>query len=51
LKYIRIDNGGEYRGPFDIYCKQQHIKHEDFNKNSSIEWSSREDQHDFGLKC
>ena len=28
LKCIRTDNGGEYCGPFDIYCKQHGIAHE-----------------------
>ena len=28
LKCIRTDNGGEYCGPFDVYCKQQGIRHE-----------------------
>ena len=28
LKCIRTDNGGEYCGPFDVYCKQYSIKHE-----------------------
>jgi len=28
LKCICTDNGGEYCGPFDVYCKQQNIKHE-----------------------
>nr|KYP47622.1 Retrovirus-related Pol polyprotein from transposon TNT 1-94 [Cajanus cajan] len=28
LWVIRTDNGGEYRGPFDVYCKQQGIRHE-----------------------
>ncbi|RDX88873.1 hypothetical protein CR513_29473, partial [Mucuna pruriens] len=28
VKYIRSDNGGEYYGPFDVYCKQQSIRHE-----------------------
>ena len=27
LKCIRIDNGGEYIGPFDNYCKLQGIRH------------------------
>ena len=28
LKYIRTDNGGEYCGPFDEYCKHQGIRHQ-----------------------
>jgi len=28
LKCIRTENGGEYCGPFDVYCKQYDIKHE-----------------------
>ncbi|RDX58134.1 hypothetical protein CR513_62572, partial [Mucuna pruriens] len=28
VKYIRSDNGGEYCGPFDVYCRQQGIRHE-----------------------
>jgi len=28
LKFIQSDNGGEYYGPFDIYCRQQGIRHE-----------------------
>ncbi|RDX66455.1 hypothetical protein CR513_54773, partial [Mucuna pruriens] len=28
VKCIRFDNGGEYCGPFDIYCKQQGIRYE-----------------------
>ena len=28
LKCIRIDNGGEYIGPFDNYCKSQGIRHQ-----------------------
>ena len=28
LKYIRTDNGGEYYGPFDEYCKHQSIRHQ-----------------------
>jgi len=28
LKCIHSDNGGEYCGSFDEYCKQQGIRHE-----------------------
>ncbi|WMV41773.1 hypothetical protein MTR67_035158 [Solanum verrucosum] len=28
LKCIRTNNGGEYCGPFDEYCKHQGIKHQ-----------------------
>ena len=28
LKCIRTDNGGEYIGPFDDYCKSQGIRHQ-----------------------
>ena len=28
LKRICTDNGGEYCGPFDVYCKQYGIAHE-----------------------
>ena len=28
LKCIRTDNGGEYIGPFDVYCRQQGIRHQ-----------------------
>lgn len=28
LKCIRTDNGGEYRGPFEEYCRQQGIRHQ-----------------------
>ncbi|RDX66737.1 hypothetical protein CR513_54461, partial [Mucuna pruriens] len=28
VKCIRSGNGGEYYGPFDVYCKQQGIRHE-----------------------
>ena len=28
LKCIHSDNGGEYRGPFDVYCMQHGIRHE-----------------------
>ena len=28
LKCIRTDNGGEYIGPFDNYCKSQGIRHQ-----------------------
>ncbi|RVW62633.1 Retrovirus-related Pol polyprotein from transposon TNT 1-94 [Vitis vinifera] len=28
LKCIRTDNGGEYSGPFDEYCKQHGIRHQ-----------------------
>ena len=28
LKCIRTDNGGEYLGPFDAYCKMHGIKHQ-----------------------
>ncbi|RDY00871.1 hypothetical protein CR513_15887, partial [Mucuna pruriens] len=28
VKCICSDNGGEYCGPFDVYCKQQDIRHE-----------------------
>ena len=28
LKCIRSDNGGMYRGPFDVYCRQHGIRHE-----------------------
>ena len=28
LKYIRTDNGGEYIGPFNNYCKSQGIRHQ-----------------------
>ena len=27
VKCIRTDNGGEYCGPFDAYCKQQGIRY------------------------
>ena len=28
LKCIRSDNGGEYIGPFDEYCRNQGIRHQ-----------------------
>ncbi|KAJ4721959.1 Retrovirus-related Pol polyprotein from transposon TNT 1-94 [Melia azedarach] len=28
LKCIRTDNGGEYIGPFDAYCREQGIRHQ-----------------------
>ena len=28
LKCIRTDNGGEYRGPFEEYCRKQGIRHQ-----------------------
>ncbi|KAG7553078.1 Zinc finger CCHC-type superfamily [Arabidopsis thaliana x Arabidopsis arenosa] len=28
LKCIRSDNGGEYSGPFDVYCKEHGIRHQ-----------------------
>ena len=28
LKCIRTDNGGEYTGPFDDYCREQGIRHQ-----------------------
>jgi transposase InsO family protein len=28
IKCIRTDNGGEYIGPFDAYCKEQGIRHQ-----------------------
>jgi len=28
LKCVHIDNGGEYCGPFDEYCRQQGIRHQ-----------------------
>ena len=28
LKCIRTDNGGEYLGPFDAYCKEHGIRHQ-----------------------
>ena len=28
IKCIRTDNGGEYIGPFDVYCKEQRIRHQ-----------------------
>ena len=28
MKCIRTDNGGEYCGPFDEYCKHQGIRHQ-----------------------
>ena len=28
LKCIHTNNGGEYYGPFDVYCEQQGIVHE-----------------------
>ena len=28
LKCIHTDNGGEYIGPFDDYCKSQGIRHQ-----------------------
>ena len=28
FKCIRTDNGGEYRGPFEEYCRQQGIRHQ-----------------------
>jgi len=28
LKCVRTDNGGEYCGPFDEYCRQQGIRHQ-----------------------
>jgi len=27
LKCLRLDNGGEYRGPFEAYCKAHGIQH------------------------
>jgi hypothetical protein len=26
MKCIRVDNGGEYKGPFEKYCKEHDIK-------------------------
>jgi len=31
LKCVRTDNGGKYCGPFDEYCRQQGIRHQQFN--------------------
>ena len=28
IKCIRTNNGGEYIGPFDAYCKEQGIRHQ-----------------------
>jgi hypothetical protein len=28
IKCLRTDNGGEYIGPFDAYCKEQGIRHQ-----------------------
>lgn len=28
VKCIRTDNGGEYKGPFERYCKESGIRHE-----------------------
>ena len=28
MKCIRINNGGEYSGPFDDYCRQNGIRHQ-----------------------
>ena len=27
LKCLRLDNGGEYKGPFEAYCKAHGIRH------------------------
>ena len=26
LKFVQVDNGGEYGGPFEAYCKTYEIK-------------------------
>ena len=38
LKCIRTDNGSEYSGPFDEYCRQYDIRHQKTPPDSSIEW-------------
>ncbi|KAK0604489.1 hypothetical protein LWI29_016179 [Acer saccharum] len=41
LKCIRTDNGGEYCGPFDEYCKQLGIRHKkNTSEDSLVEWVS-----------
>ena len=35
LKCIRTDNGGEYIGPFDNYCKSQEIHHQKSSPKTS----------------
>ena len=29
LKSVRVDNGGEYKGPFEQYCRSHDIKLEE----------------------
>lgn len=36
LKRIHTDNGGDYCGPFDVYCKQHDITHEKTPKTPQL---------------
>lgn len=36
LKCVRADNGGEYRGPFEKYCRDHGIRLEMFLKHLNI---------------
>ena len=36
LKYIRTDNGGEYTGPFDDYCREQDIRHQKIHPKTPL---------------
>ena len=42
LKAVRVDNGGEYRGQFEEYCRLKGIR----LKDARIEWSGRENEPD-----
>ena len=38
IKCIRIDNGREYIGLFDAYCKEQEIRHQFTPPKTPVEW-------------
>jgi len=47
LKYVRIDNDGEYCGPFDEYGMQQGIRYKkNSSQDSSAQWFGRKDEQD-----
>ena len=45
LKCVKVDNGGEYRGPFEQYCKSHKIRLEkNCTKDPTAEECGRNDE-------
>ncbi|GJZ86400.1 retrovirus-related pol polyprotein from transposon TNT 1-94 [Tanacetum coccineum] len=49
LKCIRSDNGGEYIGPFDAYCREHGIQHQKIPRDTTIKWFGRADDRTLGF--